>query len=155
VKHVLPWLAFWLTLFWLWQLLVGEWNHQEWIAGASAATVAATVGEVARTLGGVRARVPLRWLPRAWTVPGMVLVDFGIVTWALLTSLVRREIVRGSFRAHEFPVRGDDAVATGIRAWAGLAADYSPNAYVIDLDPERGVALFHDLIPFRKSEEPA
>jgi hypothetical protein len=155
VKHLLPWLAFWLALFWLWQLLSGEWNHQEWVAGASAATVAATLGEIARTRAGVHARVPLRWVARAWTVPHMVLIDFGIVSGALIASVLRRRIVRGSFRAHEFPVRGDDAVATGIRAWAGLAADYSPNAYVIEIDEEQGLVLFHDLVPFRKSEEPA
>ena len=40
MKHVLSWLAGWLAFFWLWQLLSGEWNHVEWIAGASAATLA-------------------------------------------------------------------------------------------------------------------
>jgi hypothetical protein len=155
VRHVLPWLATWLALFWLWLLMAGEWNRQEWIAAASAATVAATIGEIARTRAGVRVRIPLRWVARAWSVPHMVVVDFGILVWALLASLARREVVRGSFRSHEFAVRGDDAVSTGVRAWAGLVANYSPNAYVVDLDAERGLALFHDLVPFRKSEEPA
>ncbi|MEN3341080.1 MAG: hypothetical protein V7644_484, partial [Actinomycetota bacterium] len=69
MRHLIPWLATWLTLFWLWLLLAGEWNRQEWIAAASAAAVAATIGEVARTRAGVGVRVPARWLARAWTVP--------------------------------------------------------------------------------------
>lgn len=155
MRHLLPWLATWLALFWLWLLLAGEWNRQEWIAAASAAAVAATVGEIARTRAGVTARVPLRWVAKAWTVPAMVCVDFGIVVWALLASLVRREVVRGTFRAHEFPAGGDDPTSVGVRAWAGVTATYSPNAYVVDLDAERGLALVHDLVPYRESEKPA
>jgi hypothetical protein len=155
VRHLLPWLATWVALFWLWLLLAGEWNRQEWIAAASAATVAATVGEIARTRAGVNARVPLRWIGKAWTVPVMVFVDFGILVWALCVSLVRREVVRGTFRSHEFPAGGDDPTSVGVRAWAALAAMYSPNAYVVEIEPERGLALLHDLVPFRKSEEPA
>ena len=68
MRHVVPWLAMWLALFWLWLLLVREWNRQEWIAAASAATVAATIGEIARMRADVHPRVPLRWIARSWTV---------------------------------------------------------------------------------------
>jgi hypothetical protein len=155
VRHLLPWLAFWLALFWLWMLLAGEWNRQEWIAAASAATVAATVAEIARTRAGVHLRVPLRWVAQAWSVPVMVVVDFGIVMWALAVSLLRREVVRGAFRAHEFPAGGTDPQSAAVRAWVGLVATYSPNAYVVDLEPECGVSLVHDLVPYRPSEKPA
>jgi multisubunit Na+/H+ antiporter MnhE subunit len=155
VKHVVPWLVTWLALFWLWMLLVGEWNHQEWIAAASAATIAATTGEVARRRAAVHARVPLQWIARAWSVPHMIVVDFAIVMWALAVSAVRRDVVRGAFRAHDFPAGGDDAVSQGIRTWVAVAATYSPNAYVVELDPERQLALVHDLVPHRPSESPA
>jgi hypothetical protein len=36
-----------------------------------------------------------------------------------------------------------------------LLAGYSPNAYVVDIDPDEDVVLVHDLVPWRRSEEPA
>ena len=155
MKHLVPWLVAWVALWWLWMLLAGEWNHYEWIAAAGAATVAATIGEVARTRADVSAHVPSRWLARGWTALLMVVVDFAILVWALVKSALRREVVRGSFRAHEFPAGGDDAESVGMRTWVNLLANYSPNAYVVDIDQERQLVLLHDLVPFRKSEEPA
>jgi hypothetical protein len=34
-------------------------------------------------------------------------------------------------------------------------ATYSPNAYVVDYDLERGTVLLHDLVPNEQSEAPA
>ena len=56
----LLWVVWWSVLFWLWFLLVGEWNRQELVAAALAATVAATLAEFARVRTGFRARVPPR-----------------------------------------------------------------------------------------------
>jgi hypothetical protein len=36
-----------------------------------------------------------------------------------------------------------------------LVAGYSPNAYVVDVDVDEGTVLLHDLVPWRRSEEPA
>jgi len=150
VKHVVAWVAWWVALFWLWMLLAGDWNHIQWIAAACAATVSATLGEIARTRAGVETRFPLRWIARAWTVPHQIVVDFGIITLALGRSLVRRKIVRGEYRAHHFPA----AEGKGVRAWATWAGQFSPNAYVIEIDDERELVLVHDLVPNRASEEP-
>lgn len=152
MKHVLPWLAWWLALFWLWLLLVGEWNRVEDVAAALAAALAATLAEFARTRTGFAARLSLRdlaVLPKAF---GMVFVDFGILVWALVRSAVRRRVVRGEFVSR----RGDSALARGVgpRAWTVLVSAYSPNAYVVDLDPETRQVLLHDLVPNRASEEP-
>lgn len=149
-QHVLAWLASWFALFWLWLLLSGDWNRIELIAAACAATVAATIGETARSRARVAPRVPLRWVARAWTVPHQIVVDFGIVTWALVRSILRRRVVRGEFRAHPFPA----TEGQGVRAWAAWAANFSPNAYVVEIDPDRELALVHDLVPNRASEEP-
>jgi hypothetical protein len=150
VKHVVAWVAWWLALFWLWMLLSGDWNQIEWIAAACAAAVAATIAEIARSRAGVAPRVPLRWVGRAWTVPHQTVVDFGIITWALVRSLVRRRVVRGEFRAHPFPA----GEGPGVRAWAVWAGQFSPNAYVVEVDAERDLVLVHDLVPNRASEEP-
>jgi hypothetical protein len=147
VRHVRAWVCFFVPLWWLWQLLSGEWNHYEWIAGAAAAAVAATIGEVARTAAGVRARVPLACLRTGWSAFPVVFTDFGRVLW----GLVRRP--SGTFRRHPGPADGDDPESTGIRVWTNLLANYSPNAYVVGLDD--GEAVLHDLFPARSSEKPA
>ena len=154
MKHVLAWAAWWLALFCLWFLLVGEWNREEIVAAAIAAAIAATLAEFARVRTGFTARVPLRDLAVLPKALGMVFVDFGILVWALLVSAARRCVVRGEFVVRE--VEGGSAVtrAVGRRAWMVLAASYSPNAYVVDLDPATRQVLLHDLVPHRASEEP-
>jgi hypothetical protein len=154
-RHVTGWIVAWLTLFWLWMLLVGEWNRYEWIAAAAAATVAATIGEVARSRADVHPRVPLRLVVGSWTVVHQTFVDFGILMWALVLSAARRKVVRGAFRAHSLEAGGDDRRGVGMRAWIAWAGNVSPNAIAIDIDQERNLSLVHDLIPNRNSEKPA
>lgn len=151
VRSAAPWLAWWLTLFWLWLLLAGAWNSQEWVAAAAAATAGAVLAEVARRRTGFAARLPLRAFA---DLPHLVLgvfVDFGVLVWALVASVARRRVVRGRFRVRALPAGGD----VGLRAWIEVAASYSPNAYVADIDREEGVVLLHDLVPRRSSERPA
>jgi hypothetical protein len=155
VKHVLPWFTWWLALFWLWLLLVGEWNRLEWVPAAIAASIAATLAEFARVRTGWHAHVPLRAvadLPQAF---GMVVVDFGIVAWALLASVARRRVVRGEFVSRRLEGGAVGARGVGPRAWSVLAATYSPNAYVVDVDPDAETVLLHDLVRHRQSERPA
>ena len=155
MKHVLPWVAWWLALFWLWLLLAGDWNRQEWVAAAAAATIAATLAEFARMRTGFRAHVPLGAVSDVPQLLAMVLVDFGIVVWALLTSLVRRRVVRGELTSRDLERGSSVADAVGPRAWTALAASYSPNAYVIDIDAEARTVLLHELVSHRQSERPA
>jgi hypothetical protein len=154
VKHVLPWLAWWLALFWLWMLLVGEWNREELVAAAIAATIAATLAEFARVRTGFVARLAFRDLAVLPGALGMVFVDFGIIVWALLVSVARRRIVRGRFVSREVSRRSAVTRGVGPRAWTVLVAAYSPNAYPVDLDPQTQQVLLHDLVPNRASEEP-
>lgn len=151
VRHVAFWVGWWIALFWLWLLISGDWNRIEIIAAACAATIAASIAEVARSRAAVEPRIPLRWVARVWTVPHQIVVDFWIITAALLGSIARRRVVRGVLRAHSFPT----GEGPGVRAWAVWAANFSPNAYVIDVDEERELVLFHDLVPNRSSEKPA
>lgn len=155
MKHVAFWLGWWLLLFWLWLLLAGEWDATEWVAAAVGAAIGASLGELARTRTGFAAVLPLRRLADLPQALGMVVVDFGIVVWALLASAARREIVRGSFRSHELDTGGEGPRGVGLRAWTEILATYSPNAYPVEIEPERGLALLHDLVPNRASERPA
>lgn len=153
VRHVAFWAGWWAALFGLWLLLAGQWNPKEIVAAAVAAAVASSVAELARTRTGFSARLPLRALRDLPQLPAMVVVDFGIVVWALLASAARREVVRGSFLSRELG-RKEDAAGVGPRAWVALAASYSPNAYVVGVEAD-GTVLLHDLVPSRKSESPA
>jgi hypothetical protein len=154
VRHVVAWVAWWVPLFWLWFLLVGEWNRQELVAAAIAATIAASLAEYARARTGFHARVPLRGLTDLPPALGMVFVDFGIVTWALFTSLARWQVVRGRLVSREVEGGAVGIRGVGPRAWTMLVGSYSPNAYAIDVDPETGTVLLHDLVPNRPSERP-
>ena len=155
MKHVIPWLAWWIALFWLWLLLAGEWNRQEWVAAAVAATIAASLAELARVRTGFAARLPLRTLADVPEILVMVVVDFGVIVAALIASVARRRIVRGELVSRGLERGPDAAGGVGPRAWTALAASYSPNAYVIDIEPETQTVLLHDLVPNRRSESPA
>jgi hypothetical protein len=137
-------------------LLVGDWNRIEWIAGACAAAVAAVIAERCRRATGVHPRVPLERLRAAAATPLIVFADFGIVTYALFRSLATRRVVRGRYLARPFEAGAKTTPAgAAFRAWTTLLAGYSPNAYVVDIDAERDLVLVHDLVPWRRSEEPA
>ena len=155
MRHVAAWVAWWIALFFLWLLLVGEWNHEELAAAAIAATVAASIAELARNRTSFGVRLPLRALADVPEVLLMVLVDFGIVAWALVETVSGRRTVRGELVSRRLDGGSADARGVGPRAWTALAASYSPNAYVIDIEPETAVVLLHDLVPRRSSESPA
>jgi hypothetical protein len=154
VKHVGAWIAWWIALFWLWLLLVGQWNREEVVAAAIAATIAASLAELARVRTGFSARIPLSGLADLPQALGAVFVDFGILGWALVASVVRGRIVRGELHSRELTHRSR-AEGTGPRAWTSLVASYSPNAFVLDIDPETRRVLLHDLVRHRASEDPA
>jgi hypothetical protein len=143
VRHGLRLVLWWLVLWGLWLLYVGQHHLQEVVAGAIAAAV--SVGVVAAT-GRLRAyRLARGELGRAaWRLPWHVVLDFGVISLALL-----RGWPRGAWETFEFPVGGGDARSAGRRALAGVLGSIAPNAYVADFDRERGVAVVHRLDPRR------
>ena len=100
--------------------------------------------------------VPLDRFRTAASLVPIVFADFGIVMWALLGSLARRRVVRGAFVTRNFDA-GPKTTPRGQahRAWTILLAGFSANAYVIDIDADRDTVLLHDLVTWRRSEEPA
>lgn len=143
MKHVAPFLLFFFTLWWLWQLLTGEWSRYEWIAGAAAAAVAAVLAELAVSRTEGRAAVPRAALTAVPSALGMVFVDFAIV----MRALVQRR--RGALR--ETPFEHPDT--TPYRAWLAIVADWSPNAYIVDIGGGR--TLSHHVVPNDPSQRPA
>jgi hypothetical protein len=143
VKHAAPFLLFFVVLWWLWQLLSGEWNHDEWIAGAAAAVIAAVLAEIAVARTDGRAPLPAAVLNGVPSALGMVFVDFAIV----MVALVHRR--RGVIRTTTFPHPDTES----FRAWAAIVGDWSPNAYVIDVTD--GTATTHHLVEHEPSQRPA
>jgi hypothetical protein len=154
VRAALTYLAWWIALFWLWLAYQGEWNRIEWVAAACAATLGATLATSLAWLGLLGFRIPLRAIVDAKGVPLQIFVDFGIITVALGRRLRGRRIA-GRFVTRSFESAGSGALAAGDRAWRSVLGTYSPNAYVVYIDPGQHAALLHDLVENRRSEEPA
>ena len=137
-------------------LLLGVWDRLDLMGAVAVGFAAAAAATVVARVDQSRFAFRLGWLRLAASVPHRTVVDFGILTRELARALVRREPRRGVFRAKPFdagqPAGGSGA---GWRAFIGVAAGYSPNAYVVELDPERRQVLVHDLVPDERSEAPA
>ena len=146
--------CWWCALWGLWLAYQGEWNRIEWVAAACAATLGAALAAAVIWLGLLRFRPPLRPFVEAAKVPLQIAIDFGIITLALLRRLAGRDAA-GAFVVRPRPSAGSGPVAAGDRAAREVLATYSPNAYVVDVDPGDHVVLLHDLIPHRSSEKPA
>jgi multisubunit Na+/H+ antiporter MnhE subunit len=127
----------WAVLLGLWQLYVGQTTTQTTIAGVVAAGLAVGAGALLARLGLYRFGLEPRRLRRAATLPWDVVRDFGIVTLALT-----RGRPKGAFREVDVPAR-----TAGDRALVGLLGSIAPNAYVVDVDRDRGRALVHELDP--------
>ena len=156
LRHAGAWLLWWVAIFWVWFLLVGEWNRIELVAAACAATVTATCAETIRAKAGMRVAIPLRLVPSALKAMAQAFLDFGIVMGVLILGIAHRRVHRGEFVVRDFegPL-GDDPRSFGERAFRIFAANLSPNAYVVDMSTEQRSVLMHDLVVNRKSEEPA
>jgi hypothetical protein len=154
-RHARGWGLVWLGCFGMWLVLVGDWSRVNAVAGVCAAAAAATVAECARAAAREEIRVSGRTLRAASAVPVAVLTDFGILAFALVRSAAQRRVVRGRYveRAVD-PGPKSTPAGRSRRAWLALLVGYSPNAYLVDVDPETGVALLHDLVPRRSSETP-
>jgi hypothetical protein len=154
-RHAGSWLVWAVCLFWLWMLVVGEWNDYELVAAACAAAVGAAIVEVVRSVDGLSAVVPLRRLSTVFGALAMVPVDFGIVMLVLVRSLLRRRIEQGRFIVRAAEAAGRGSRGRGDQAWTTLVANLSPNAYVIAYADDGRTVLLHDLVPNRTSEKPA
>jgi hypothetical protein len=155
LSRLAAWWLWWLALFWLWLLLTGDWNRIEVIGAACGATVGATVAETVRGAARQPLWVPLDRVRASAGVLPVVFADFGVVMWALFSALARGRAVRGAFITRHADAGAKTTHRGQLhRAWTIWLATLSPNAYVIELDPERDSVLLHDLVPWRRSEEP-
>jgi hypothetical protein len=143
VKHAAAFLLFGITLWWLWQLLTGEWSRYEWVAGGIAAVIAAVLAELVVTRTKGRARFPTAILAAAPKAFAMVFADFATI----MLVLARRQ--RGTLRHTKFPHPDDEPH----RVWATFVAQWSPNAFIIDITD--GQTTSHHLVRRDASQRPA
>ena len=140
------WLAWWCALFVVWLLLVDNVDGQELVAGALAASAAASVGAAVHRQGYIRFRPRLVWV-RA--VPGVlreVVVDHGVLAAALWRKVVLRQPVAGVNARVPFHHGGDNGRDGARRAMVNFAVSLTPNSYVVDIDPEADSLLVHRLV---------
>jgi hypothetical protein len=154
-RRVLRWVAWWAVLFGLWLLFVGEWTWLVAVWGAGLSFLATVSAGVVAAQGLLDARGRWSWARELGPSATAVVVDFVILTRALVAAVVtgRREV--GLFVEDGSSGAGDGPLAAGRRAWIAVVATWSPNCYVVDIDPGSGRRILHDLQPHRASELPA
>ncbi|NVI89211.1 hypothetical protein [Actinomadura sp. BRA 177] len=151
VQRVLRW---WPPLFALWMLFVGEWSWLTGVWGAGMALIAAAAADLVVSAGLLDARGRWRWCRELGPAAVAVLVDFGIVVHVLVKSIVTGRRRVGVF-LEDAGASGQGPLPAGRRAWVQLVAGWSPNCYVLDISPDTGRRLMHDLRPHRPSERPS
>jgi multisubunit Na+/H+ antiporter MnhE subunit len=143
MRTLLALVFWWLVLCGLWLLYVGQHTKENALAGAIAATIAVGFAALLARLGLYLFGLDVRLLGRAAPLPWHVVRDFAVVAAALL-----RGRPSGRFVEVDAPAR-----SAGDRALLGLLGSVAPNAYVVDVDPDRGRALVHELDPGRSRGE--
>lgn len=144
----MAWAGVALVLFGVWMLLVDTRESSQLVAGAVVAALAAGGSEVVRRQNVARVRVRARWLLGLWRPLASVPRDLARLAMALAPAL--RPGSRpplGRFRALPFDAGTEDPEDRGREALAELAGSFSPNTYVVGLDPERRLLLVHQLVP--------
>lgn len=148
-------LAWWPALMALWLLFVGQWTWQVAVWGAGLAGLATLGAVVVARHGLLGARGRWSWSRELLSAGWAVLVDFAIVTAVLAKAVAGRRRGRCGVFRRDVSAAGDGPRDAGRRAWVELVATWSPNCYVIDVSPETGSRLIHDMRRHRASEMPA
>jgi multisubunit Na+/H+ antiporter MnhE subunit len=150
--RVVLWFCWWGVFFVAYMLLVGVLVAAELILGAAAAALATSVAELVRVQDARQFRPRLRWLLRAHRLPPAILADCGVLARALWRHVVKKEEVRGAFRAFRYPVAGGGGRAAGRRALLNAAISITPNTYVVGIDEDKEIILVHQLVPCEPSQ---
>lgn len=131
-------------------LLLGQLDPLDLYAAAGIGLVAVAVVALTDACAVREYRIRPRWLWLAVSVPHRTVVDFLLLVRELFRAVRGRPPV-GAFRAKPF----DRTRPPGWRALLGTVGGFTPNAYVVEVDPERGRVLVHDLVVSERSESPA
>ncbi len=135
----------WALLLVLWFLFAGSINGGELLVGTVAAAIGLGLSRAARATRLAAFRPHPRWLLVAWRLPLLVAHDAALLVVGLGRRLLGRPV---NGRVHEVPldVAGRDPSSATYRALVTAFTSMPPNAYVIDIDVERRVAILHRLV---------
>jgi Na+/H+ ion antiporter subunit len=144
------WLAWWVTLWALYVLLVFKTELAEFVAGAVCAALGATATELVRRRGKIRFAPGVGWL-RLLPALGREIVVDTVRLVPLVWRALRGERIEGRTRVIRFP----DAARPGVegasrRAVEKFLGSASPNSYVVGFDQGRRVVVVHQLLPTEK-----
>jgi hypothetical protein len=139
VVRIVVWAA---ALEALWFVLVGTIQSTELAAGGIASVVTVVFVEALRARGLLEFTPSLRVVARAWSIPGQVVFDFGLVLWIVVREVARGRRVRGVWVEIDYPTE-PGRVGRFQRALVATLENETPNGIVVDLD--RGRALLHSL----------
>jgi multisubunit Na+/H+ antiporter MnhE subunit len=140
------WLAWWIVMMSLWVALDDSLAFDELLAGAGAAAIAALVTQAACHQAGLRYQMRAGWLLPALRLPCQVVADTTAVYLALWRKLAQGEDPRGGF-AEVRVDPGEDGPAGIVRRTLIIGGrSFTPNAFVLDIDAERGVMVVHQLV---------
>jgi multisubunit Na+/H+ antiporter MnhE subunit len=141
------WLAWWVVLVAAWLLLVDTLRADEVAVGLVAAAVSATLATVVHQRGYIRFWPRAAWGREAPWLLAAALSDCGLLAVALWQRAVLRRPVTGVTVRVPFDHGGDNGRDGARRALVNFAVSFTPNSYVVDIDPESDSLLVHQLVP--------
>jgi multisubunit Na+/H+ antiporter MnhE subunit len=139
------WLVCWSVLFGYYLLLADQLKGPEFLVGAVATTLACGAIGIVRRAGALRFRPRLSWVARIRHLPGRILLDCSLVGLALAQRLFTGRCTDGAFHSIPFDPGGDDPTSAARRALVIAGLSVAPNTFVVDIEPERGTILIHQL----------
>ena len=146
-QRIAFWLGWWVVAYAFWVLAVFKTEPAELMAGAIAAAFAATGAELVRSRGYAPFAPRLAWSRGLLRIPREVIMDTWRMARLLVRHFLRGERIEGTFRYVSFtPGPPDDPQTAAARTVVGWLGCITPNTYVIGLDDEHHVAVFHQLI---------
>jgi multisubunit Na+/H+ antiporter MnhE subunit len=146
VRVATAWVAWWILMMALWVAIDDSLAPDELLAGAGAAVIAALVAQAACHQAGLRYRMRAAWLLPALRLPWQVVADTAAVYLALWRKLTRGEDPPGGFAEVEVDPGEDGPAGLVRRALIVGGRSFTPNAFVLDIDSERGVMVVHHLV---------
>jgi hypothetical protein len=145
-RRVGSWVVWWVLLMSFWVVIDDSLGLSELLAGAGAAALGATVAEFASYQAATRFRMRIEWLVPALSLPGRLVADTALVFAALYKQLVRGEEPRSGFRQQHVRYGTNTAEGKTRRALLVAGRSFTPNGFVLGIDPEREVMVFHQLV---------
>jgi multisubunit Na+/H+ antiporter MnhE subunit len=153
--RALLWLSQVVFLMFLWFLLAGKVDWQEFAVGAVCVVLAVLAFFRVRAVRLAAFTPKVQWLTHSLSLPYQVLRDSVTVTSALVKTLLRRGAPQGNFSSGRFNAGADDPRSSAKRALAVGLTSFSPNTIVVEVNREEDTILYHELVPAGSMPEPA